>query len=96
MARSNKSDDSTSEPTTDDATAAESATSPAIEVVDPRQVQINNLTSTPDENDARLPAERPDPKDDPAQPNDVSNVVDPSDPMTLTGTDAQPGESGQE
>jgi hypothetical protein len=74
---------------------AEDATSPAIEAIDPRQVEANHLTSTPEEEaDARV-AERPNPKDDPAGPNDVSNVVDPSDPMTLTGHDAEPGENGQ-
>lgn len=78
----------------DDDTGGE-ATSPAIEAIDPRQVAANNLTSTPDEDgDPRL-QEQPDPKDNPAAPNDVSNVVDPSDPMTLTGHDAQPGENGQ-
>jgi hypothetical protein len=60
------------------------ATSPAIEAIDDRQVAANKLTSTPEEADPR----------DQAAPNDVSNVVDPSDPMTLTGSDAQPGESG--
>lgn len=69
-------------------------TSPAIDGIDDRQVEANNLTSTPDEDDAR-DQPQPDPKDNPALPNDVSNVVDPSDPMTLTGTDAQPGENGQ-
>lgn len=72
----------------------EEATSPAIEAIDPRQVAANNLTSTPDEDDSRLQPGS-DPKDNPAAPNDVSNVVDPSDPMTLTGKDAEPGESGQ-
>lgn len=71
------------------------ATSPAIEAIDPRQVDANNLTSTPDEDDVRDPGPQPDPKDNPAGPNDVSNVVDPSDPMTLTGHDAEPGENGQ-
>ena len=71
------------------------ATSPAIEAIDPRQVAANNLTSTPDETEDARTGTRPDPKDDPAGPNDVSNVVDPSDPMTLTGHDAQPGENGQ-
>lgn len=71
------------------------ATSPMIESIDPRQVEANKLTSTPDEVDTRLPEKQLDPKDNPALPNDVSNVVDPSDPMTLTGTDAQPGENGQ-
>lgn len=72
-------------------------TSPAIEAIDPRQVAANNLTADPPEQDVdpRAPGDRPDPKDDPAGPNDVSNVVDPSDPMTLTGTDAQPGDNGQ-
>ena len=70
------------------------ATSPAIEAIDPRQVEANNLTSTPNEDDAR-DQPRDDPKDNPAAPNDVSNTVDPSDPMTLTGHDAQPGENGQ-
>lgn len=73
---------------------AEEATSPLIESIDPRQVAANNLTSTPDEDDIRG-GDLPDPKDNPAAPNDLSNVVDPSDPMTLTGTDAQPGENGQ-
>ena len=72
------------------------ATSPLLESIDPRQAAANNLTSTPDEDaDARDPGVVPDPKDNPALPNDVSNVVDPSDPMTLTGHDAQPGENGQ-
>lgn len=70
------------------------ATSPAIEAIDPRQAANAGLTSTPDETDTRNPGDVPDPKDDPALPNDVSNVVDPADPMTLTGTDAKPGESG--
>lgn len=71
------------------------ATSPLLESIDPRQAAANKLTSTPD--DAVDPRDQPapDPKDNPAGPNDVSNVVDPSDPMTLTGTDAQPGENGQ-
>jgi hypothetical protein len=69
------------------------ATSPLLESIDPRQAAAGGLTSTPDETDVR---DQPgtDPKDNPAGPNDVSNVVDPSDPMTLTGHDAQPGESG--
>lgn len=69
------------------------ATSPLLASIDPRQAAAGGLTSTPDEADIR---DQPgtDPKDNPAGPNDVSNVVDPSDPMTLTGTDAQPGESG--
>ena len=69
--------------------------SPAIEAIDPRQVEANNLTATPDEDDTRDAGDEPDPKDNPAGPNDVSNVVDPSDPMTLTGHDAEPGENGQ-
>lgn len=78
----------------EDNAEAEDATSPAIEAIDPRQVEANHLTSTPDEEDIR---DQPgtDPKDNPAGPNDVSNVVDPSDPMTLTGKDAEPGENGQ-
>lgn len=78
----------------DDQDTGGDATSPAIEAIDPRQVEANNLTSTPDEEDIR---DQPgtDPKDNPAGPNDVSNVVDPSDPMTLTGKDAEPGENGQ-
>lgn len=74
-------------------TTADEAASPLLQGIDPRQVAANNLTSTPDEADIRA-VTLPDPKDNPAAPNDVSNVVDPSDPMTLTGTDAQPGESG--
>lgn len=71
------------------------AASPLLESIDPRQAAANNLTSTPDEDlDARDQV-APDPKDNPAAPNDVSNTVDPSDPMTLTGHDAQPGENGQ-
>lgn len=66
------------------------ATSPAIQAIDPRQVAAQNLTSTPNEEDSRDPGDVPDPKDNPAGPDDVSNVVDPSDPMTLTGTDAEP------
>ena len=68
-------------------------TSPAIEGIDDRQVAANNLTSTPDDDDTRDQTQ-PDRRDNPALPNDISNVVDPSDPMTLTGHDAQPGESG--
>lgn len=79
----------------DDQDTGGDATSPAIEAIDPRQVEANNLTSTPDEDDPRATVDRPDPKDNPAGPNDVSNVVDPSDPMTLTGKDAEPGENGQ-
>lgn len=79
-----------------DADTGGDATSPAIEAIDPRQVEANNLTSTPDDTvDARDGSNLPDPKDNPAGPNDVSNVVDPSDPMTLTGEDAQPGNNGQ-
>ena len=77
---------------TDDQT--DEAASPLLQSIDPRQAAANNLTSTPDETDAR-DQPQPDPKDNPAAPNDVSNVVDPSDPMTLTGHDAQPGENGQ-
>lgn len=72
---------------------ADDATSPAIEAIDPRQVEANKLTSTPEEEDIR-DQPQPDPKDNPALPNDLSNVVDPSDPMTLTGKDAEPGENG--
>ena len=79
----------------DDKDTGNDATSPAIEAIDPRQVAANNLTSTPDEDDDPRGGDLPDPKDNPAAPNDVSNVVDPSDPMTLTGHDAQPGENGQ-
>lgn len=78
----------------DQAEEATDPTSPAIEAIDPRQVEANKLTSTPDEDDIR-DQPQPDPKDNPANPNDVSNVVDPSDPMTLTGHDAEPGENGQ-
>ena len=79
----------------DDQDTGGDATSPAIEAIDPRQVEANNLTSTPDEDDIRDDQDQADPKDNPALPNDVSNVVDPSDPMTLTGHDAEPGENGQ-
>lgn len=79
----------------DDQDKAEDATSPAIEAIDPRQVEANHLTSTPDEDTDPRDQPRDDPKDNPAGPNDVSNVVDPSDPMTLTGHDAEPGENGQ-
>lgn len=76
-------------------TQADEATSPLLASIDPRQAAIAGLTSTPDEgDDPRDPGDVPDPKDNPAAPNDVSNVVDPSDPMTLTGEDAQPGDSG--
>jgi len=75
-------------------TPTEDATSPAIQAIDPRQVEANDLTSTPNEEDAREQT-RPDPKDDPALPDDESNTVDPSDPMTLTGSDAEPGDSGK-
>lgn len=70
------------------------ATSPLLASIDPRQAAAGGLTSTPDEDIDPRDQLVPDPKDNPAGPNDVSNVVDPSDPMTLTGTDAQPGESG--
>lgn len=73
---------------------SDTADSPLLQAIDPRQVEANNLTSTPEEEDIR-DQPRPDPKDNPAGPNDVSNVVDPSDPMTLTGHDAAPGENGQ-
>lgn len=72
----------------------EEGSSPAIDAIDDRQVAANKLTATPPEEDPRG-GDLPDPKDNPAAPNDVSNVVDPSDPMTLTGKDAQPGENGQ-
>lgn len=81
------------EPTTPVET--ESAESPLLATIDPRQVAANNLTSTPPEDADVRDQVLPDPKDNPAGPNDVSNVVDPSDPMTLTGHDAQPGENGQ-
>lgn len=71
------------------------AASPLLESIDPRQAAANKLTSTPDEATDPRDQPQPDPKDNPAAPNDVSNVVDPSDPMTLTGHDAQPGENGQ-
>lgn len=74
----------------------EEAASPLLASIDPRQAAANNLTSTPDEGDSDPRDQpQPDPKDNPAAPNDVSNVVDPKDPMTLTGKDAQPGENGQ-
>lgn len=92
MARK-KNDDQTDDQA-DQADQAEDGTSPAIQAIDPRQVEINKLTSTPDEEDGRV-VDRPDPKDDPHGPNDVSNTADPNDPMTLTGHDAEPGESGQ-
>ena len=79
---------------TEDQDTGGDATSPLIETIDDRQVAANHLTSTPNEDDART-GSRPDPKDDPAGPNDVSNTADPNDPMTLTGHDAQPGENGQ-
>lgn len=69
-------------------------TSPAIEAIDPRQAAVAGLTANPPDTDVRAGSDVPDPKDNPAGPNDVSNVVDPSDPMTLTGHDAQPGENG--
>lgn len=71
------------------------AASPLLASIDPRQAAANNLTSTPDEDTDPRDQTAPDPKDNPAGPNDVSNVVDPSDPMTLTGHDAEPGENGQ-
>jgi hypothetical protein len=70
-------------------------TSPLLASFDPRQAEANNLTSTPDEATDVRDQPAPDPKDNPAGPNDISNVVDPADPMTLTGHDAQPGENGQ-
>jgi hypothetical protein len=85
-----KNDDDT---TTDDEAEGD-GTSPLLESIDPRQAEVNKLTSTPEETDPRDQTP-PDPKDNPAAPNDVSNVVDPADPMTLTGHDAEPGENGQ-
>jgi hypothetical protein len=73
---------------------ADPAASPLLETIDPRQAAVNKLTSTPDEDDPRG-GDLPDPKDNPAAPNDVSNTADPNDPMILTGHDAQPGENGQ-
>jgi len=75
-------------------TQTDEAASPLLASIDPRQAAVNNLTSTPDDADPRG-GELPDPKDNPAAPNDVSNTADPNDPMTLTGHDAQPGENGQ-
>lgn len=60
----------------------DATSSPLIESIDPRQVAAGGLTSTPEEADHRT-GDRPDPKDNPAAPNDESEVVDPSDPMTL-------------
>lgn len=74
---------------------ADPAASPLLESIDPRQAAANNLTSTPEDGPDVRDQPQPDPKDNPAAPNDVSNVVDPADPMTLTGHDAQPGENGQ-
>jgi len=72
------------------------AASPLLQSIDPRQAAANKLTSTPDEADVDpRGGDLPDPKDNPAAPNDVSNTADPNDPMTLTGHDAQPGENGQ-
>lgn len=88
-------EDKPAEPVVEPAAEADSPDSPLLAGIDPRQREANKLTSTPDEDDTRLPDDVPDPKDNPALPNDVSNVVDPADPMTLTGHDAQPGENGQ-
>lgn len=94
MARAKNDDTADAVPAADTtAAAADDPTSPLLEGVDPRQVEANKVTSTPDEDDIRDQS-RPDPKDDPALPNDISNTVDPSDAMTLTGHDAQPGENG--
>ena len=71
------------------------AASPLLASIDPRQAAVNNLTSTPDEDSDPRDQPQPDPKDNPAAPNDVSNTADPNDPMTLTGHDAEPGENGQ-
>lgn len=70
----------------------EAASSPLLDTIDPRQVAANNLTATPDEVDHRV-GYRPDPKDDPTLPDDVSNTVAPDDPMTLTGADETPAKS---
>lgn len=67
------------------------ATSPLLASIDPRQAAAGGLTSTPDEDTDVRDQPGTDPKDNPAAPDDLSNVVDPSDPMTLTGEDAQPG-----
>lgn len=75
-----------SDPTQDE------AASPLLQSIDPRQAAANNLTATPDETDTRNHPGT-DQKDNPAAPNDLSNVVDPSDQMTLTGEDAQPGQN---
>jgi hypothetical protein len=72
----------------------EEAASPLMQSIDPRQVAANNLTATPDEDDNRT-QDVPDPKDNPAAADDVSNTAAPDDPMTLTGSDAEPGDSGQ-
>lgn len=75
-------------------TQNDEATSPLLASIDPRQAAAGGLTSTPDEGEDPRDQPGTDPKDNPAGPDDVSNVVDPSDPMTLTGEDAQPGDSG--
>jgi len=79
----------------DTAAQKDEAASPLLQSIDPRQAAANKLTSTPDEGDDPREQTAPDPKDNPAGPNDVSNTADPNDPMTLTGHDAQPGENGQ-
>lgn len=76
-------------------TAADDATSPAIEAIDPRQVEVNKLTSTPNEDDARDPAPLPDPKDNPALPDDVSAIADPEDPMTIKDPGEDPDFGGR-
>lgn len=58
--------------------------SPLIDTIDPRQVAANNLTANPDEVDHRYQPGT-DMKLNPATPDDVSQVVDPADPMTLPG-----------
>lgn len=83
------------EPDQDAGTAPDDATSPAIEAIDPRQVEVNKLTSTPDETDVRDPAPLPDPKDNPALPDDVSAIADPEDPMTIKDPGEDPDFGGR-
>ena len=71
------------------------ATSPLVASIDPDQLAVSmpgDGTETGETGDPRDGADTPSAVPE-WGPDDVSNVVDPSDPMTLTGHDAQPGEA---
>lgn len=65
---------------------------PLVQSIDDRQLAEANVSSTPETTDARAGTDQPNPADNPAAPDDVSNTVDPNDAMTLTkGDDPQGG-----